>query len=137
MSDQNTYWYQCQERAMAPCISDGWPPIIDAPHTPNGRLKRMEGDPLARIAELEARNAELEGVALKTADGVLLTDGMEVWIPNANGVLGGPTEKRTLTTKRLLYSERDAYGRVGARLGCCYSTHQAAEAARGKGVENV
>lgn len=34
---------------MAPGSSDGWPEIIPAPHTPNARLKRVEGDPVAMI----------------------------------------------------------------------------------------
>ncbi|MBO6739025.1 MAG: hypothetical protein JJ916_04110 [Phycisphaerales bacterium] len=46
---EQVYWYQCQERAMAPGSSDGWPEIIPAPHTPNARLKRVEGDPVAMI----------------------------------------------------------------------------------------
>jgi len=47
---------------MAPGIGDGWPEIIPAPHTPNARLKRMEGDPTSELTALRARVAELEGV---------------------------------------------------------------------------
>lgn len=37
-------YYVCQERAFAPGIADGWPDIIPAPHTKNGRLvKRVAG----------------------------------------------------------------------------------------------
>lgn len=31
-------YYLTQERAMAPGIADGWPDVIKAPHTKNGRL---------------------------------------------------------------------------------------------------
>lgn len=51
------YWYRCQERAMAPGIADGWPKIIPAPHTPNGRLVRVEGDPDKEITQLRAHLA--------------------------------------------------------------------------------
>ena len=36
------YWYECQERAMAPGIGEGWPEVINAPHTKNARLVRRE-----------------------------------------------------------------------------------------------
>ena len=36
------YWYECQESAFAPGIADGWPEVIPAPHTANGRLVRRE-----------------------------------------------------------------------------------------------
>lgn len=52
MTDEQTFWYQCQERAMAPGIGDGWPEVILAPHTPNARLKRMDGDPTKTITQL-------------------------------------------------------------------------------------
>lgn len=39
------YYYECQERAMAPGIGDGWPEFIKAPHTKHARLVRIEGDP--------------------------------------------------------------------------------------------
>ncbi len=48
------YWYETQERAMAPGIADGWPEIIKAPHTKNGRLVRRDGDPLELLAALKA-----------------------------------------------------------------------------------
>lgn len=53
---------------MAPHIADGWPEVIPAPHTPNGRLIRREGpspdDAASRIRELEAAlaTARAEGV---------------------------------------------------------------------------
>lgn len=50
-----SYWYQTQERAFAPGISDGWPETIPAPHSKNGRLVRMVGDPVDLLAA--ARNA--------------------------------------------------------------------------------
>ena len=31
-------YYVTQERAFAPGIADGWPKVIPAPHTKNGRL---------------------------------------------------------------------------------------------------
>jgi len=38
-------YYVPQERAMAPGIADGWPPVIAAPHTKNGRLvRRVAGE---------------------------------------------------------------------------------------------
>lgn len=33
-------YYVTQERAMAPGIADGWPEVIPAPHSKNGRLVR-------------------------------------------------------------------------------------------------
>lgn len=39
------YWYETQERALAPGIADGWPLVIPAPHSKNGRLVRRSGDP--------------------------------------------------------------------------------------------
>ena len=39
---------------MAPGIGDGWPEVIPAPHTPNARLKRMDGDPAKTITKLQA-----------------------------------------------------------------------------------
>lgn len=35
-------YYVTQERAMAPGIADGWPAIIQPPHTKNGRLVRRK-----------------------------------------------------------------------------------------------
>lgn len=46
------YYYETQERAFAPGIADGWPEIIPAPHTKNGRLVRKEGDPSDAKARL-------------------------------------------------------------------------------------
>ena len=34
----NRIYYVTQERAFAPGIADGWPDVIPAPHTKNGRL---------------------------------------------------------------------------------------------------
>lgn len=48
------YWYETQERAFAPRIADGWPPVIAAPHTKNGRLVRRNGDPSELLAALKA-----------------------------------------------------------------------------------
>lgn len=59
MSD-GPFWYQTQERAMAPGVGDGWPEIIPAPHTPNARLKRMDGDPMEMQAEIERLRAQLD-----------------------------------------------------------------------------
>jgi len=60
---------------MAPGIGDGWPEIIPAPHTPNARLKRMDGDPVTEItalrqqlAEREAELAEARAVVVKLWD---------------------------------------------------------------------
>lgn len=50
-----TYWYQCQERAMAPGIGDGWPEIIPAPHTKNARLvRRSDPHPCPTCKSLQA-----------------------------------------------------------------------------------
>lgn len=43
------FYYVTQERAFAPGIADGWPEVIPAPHTKNGRLVRRT------VAEREAR----------------------------------------------------------------------------------
>ena len=40
-SGDGTY-YLTQERAMAPGIADGWPDVIPAPHTKNGRLVKRK-----------------------------------------------------------------------------------------------
>jgi hypothetical protein len=53
-----TYWYECQERAMAPGVADGWPKIIPAPHTPNGRLVRQESPTPNEVAAVAARGVE-------------------------------------------------------------------------------
>lgn len=39
-----TIYYETQERAFAPGIANGWPQIIPAPHTKNGRLRRLTPD---------------------------------------------------------------------------------------------
>jgi hypothetical protein len=49
-----TFWYQTQERAFAPGIGDGWPPVVKAPHTKNARLVRRDGDPSELLAALKA-----------------------------------------------------------------------------------
>ena len=36
-----TIFYVTEERAFAPGIAGGWPEIIPAPHTKNGRLRRL------------------------------------------------------------------------------------------------
>lgn len=38
----NGIYHVAQERAFAPNIADGWPGVIDAPHTPHGRLVRRD-----------------------------------------------------------------------------------------------
>lgn len=38
--DGLTIYYVTQERAFAPGIAAGWPEVIPAPHTQNGRLVR-------------------------------------------------------------------------------------------------
>ena len=54
MSEQTPhYWYETQERAFAPGIADGWPKVIPAPHTKNGRLVRRDGDPSDLLAALK------------------------------------------------------------------------------------
>ena len=35
-------YYLTEERAMAPGIADGWPDVIPAPHTKNGRLVKRK-----------------------------------------------------------------------------------------------
>ena len=37
-----TVYYEAQERAFAPGIADGWPQTIPAPHTPHGRLVKVD-----------------------------------------------------------------------------------------------
>jgi hypothetical protein len=43
-------YYITQERAFAPGIADGWPEVIAAPHTHNGRLVRRQISDAARAA---------------------------------------------------------------------------------------
>lgn len=38
LTDGDGIYYITQERAMAPGIAHGWPDMIPAPHTKNGRL---------------------------------------------------------------------------------------------------
>lgn len=35
-------YYVTEERAFAPGVADGWPKVIPAPHTKNGRLVRRK-----------------------------------------------------------------------------------------------
>jgi hypothetical protein len=41
------FWYQTQERAMAPGSGDGWPEVIRPQHSGNARLVRRDGNPEA------------------------------------------------------------------------------------------
>lgn len=45
-------YYVTQERVMAPGIADGWPEIIKAPHTKNGRLKLLPDELCKKIDAL-------------------------------------------------------------------------------------
>lgn len=45
-------YYVTQEKAMAPGIADGWPEIIKAPHTKNGRLKKLSVSECVAIDEV-------------------------------------------------------------------------------------
>lgn len=54
-----TYWYQCQERAMAPGSGDGWPEIIKAPHSKNARLVRRDTESPDELARLLAKIRQL------------------------------------------------------------------------------
>jgi len=47
-----TIFYETQERAFAPGVADGWPEIIPAPHTKNGRLKRLSAYQCRKIMEI-------------------------------------------------------------------------------------
>ncbi len=47
------YWYETEERAMAPGCGDGWPEVIQAPHTSKARLVRREGDPAEMQREID------------------------------------------------------------------------------------
>lgn len=56
------YYYETQERCMAPGIADGWPEVIAAPHTKNGRLFRCQGShALLDVAAERRRQQEAEG----------------------------------------------------------------------------
>lgn len=59
------YYYETQERAMAPGIADGWPEVIKAPHTRNGRLVRRNGDPAEMLAALKALVAAIHAQGLR------------------------------------------------------------------------
>lgn len=59
---QRSFWYQAQERAMAPGIADGWPEVIKAPHSPHGRLVRRNGDPSELLSALTALVADYEAL---------------------------------------------------------------------------
>jgi hypothetical protein len=61
------YYYECQERAMAPGIGDGWPRVIAAPHTKNARLIRREGAPHEWKAEAAAATARAEKAEAEVA----------------------------------------------------------------------
>jgi len=127
---ERTYWYQCQEQSMAPGIGDGWPEIIPAPHTPNARLKRMEGDPTSELATLRARVAELEGVVERlpmTADGIRFVRGT-VYCHGTKGGVSHISEYEAVAWIGI----RESWigGTSGINLSPCYSTREAAEAAR-------
>lgn len=51
-----TIFYITQERAFAPGIADGWPEVIPAPHTPNGRLVRLSPKECREIMALVMGN---------------------------------------------------------------------------------
>lgn len=56
------YFYETQERAFAPGVADGWPEVIPAPHTKNGRLVRRQGShALLDVAAERRRQQEAEG----------------------------------------------------------------------------
>lgn len=44
-------YYEAQEKALAPGIADGWPATIRAPHTKNGRLKKLDPAACKKIAK--------------------------------------------------------------------------------------
>lgn len=44
------FWYETQERAMAPGSGDGWPTVIRPQHSGNARLVRCSGDPKKAFA---------------------------------------------------------------------------------------
>jgi hypothetical protein len=51
-------YYIAEEMAFAPGIADGWPRIIPAPHTKNGRLRRATEEEARRIDAALARTGE-------------------------------------------------------------------------------
>ena len=67
MSGEGTY-YIAQEIAMAPGIADGWPDVIPAPHTSNGRLVKKEGNPSEILSENKKLRETLEWYEKKVSD---------------------------------------------------------------------
>ena len=61
---ENGVYYVAQEIAMAPGISDGWPEIIPAPHTRNGRLVRREGRPEEAIEQCKRLRKALDTILM-------------------------------------------------------------------------
>lgn len=121
---EKTYWYECQERAMAPGIADGWPEVIPAPHTPNGRLVRREcASPMDELEKLREVVSRLP----KTADGVPFTQGDTVWFAVDDGDSFGIASDEVdhvVAGEIVILMEWDE-----ERISNCYSTREAAEAA--------
>lgn len=72
----------------------------------------------------------------KTADGIGLRPGMQVWLYPADSVTGGTIEPRTVgalvNEHKFLYPAPASDGTIGARAKSTYSTREAAEAQRAK-----
>ena len=116
MNEPKNYWYQCQERAMAPGVADGWPKVIPAPHTPNGRLIRCEGPSPDELRRRFDQLREVVEKLPKTKDGVRVVPGVDdvfCLMHAGNGEYYAASERST--SPRLI------------ALG--YSTREAAEAA--------
>lgn len=59
MAEAEKYWYKCEERYAMPGSADGWPSVIEPPHTKHGRLVRVIGQPDQELKSLRAENIEL------------------------------------------------------------------------------
>ncbi len=80
-----TYWYETQERAMAPGIADGWPEIIKAPHTKNGRLVRRDGNPSDLLAALKLAESVYRQNVVAEGESSSVLNAMRAAIAKAEG----------------------------------------------------
>lgn len=70
-----TIYYETQERAMAPGIADGWPKIIAAPHTKNGRLVQLSEEQCRAIQKILYPDTKAQARADCEATAGLVSDG--------------------------------------------------------------
>lgn len=108
MTAEPVYYYECQERAMAPGIGDGWPEVIAAPHTKNARLVRREGDPAQLRTDLATANERVRAAR----------EGLEKSANHLKVVFESYAKGQTAAYAREAWWEaRDTLSRLNAKQG--------------------